>query len=102
MLLKRQNHSKAKKLIFEKDGKVLSYRYMRHRYDLTLKRAGIVGKKGSHTLRHTFAVDFLSETTDYLALQNMLGHSKLEDTLRYGSISSKRCTPSTANTASLQ
>ncbi|WP_347358440.1 site-specific integrase [Bdellovibrio sp.] len=84
MLLKRQNHSKAKTLVFEKDGKVLSYRYIQHRYDLAFKRAGIVGKNGSHTLRHTFAVDFLSETTDHLALQKLLGHSKLEDTLRYG------------------
>lgn len=84
MLLKRLNHSKAKKLVFEKDGKVFSYRYIQHRYDLAFKRAGIEGKNGSHTLRHTFAVDFLGETTDYLALQKLLGHSKLEDTLRYG------------------
>lgn len=84
MLLKRMNASKTKKLIFEKDGKVLSYRFIQHRYDLAFAKAGIEGKNGSHTLRHTFAVDFLGETADYLALQKLLGHAKLEDTLRYG------------------
>lgn len=84
MLLKRRNQSRSQKLIFEREDKILTYRFIQHRYDLAFKRAGIVGKNGSHTLRHTFAVDFISETGSYLALQQLLGHSKLEDTLRYG------------------
>lgn len=85
MLLRRRTaNPNGSMLVFEKNERVLSYRFIQHRYDLAFNRAGIIGKNGSHTLRHTFAVDFISETGKELALQALLGHSKLEDTMRYG------------------
>lgn len=44
---------------------------------------GIKKKVTNHTARHTFATLFLQKTHDVAALQKLLGHSKITDTMKY-------------------
>jgi integrase len=51
-------------------------------------KAGITGKKlGPHTLRHSFGHIYQKEKGDLVALQHMLGHSRVETTQIYASLS---------------
>ena len=58
-----------------------------HRY---LKRAGLAHKGYTlHCLRHTFATELLNAGMRIECLQQLLGHSNLEMTLRYAKLSDK-------------
>jgi len=71
-------------LFLTRDGRPLT----KNRVDSIMKRygkmAGLVGTRCSpHTLRHTFAINFLRNDGDVFSLQKILGHSSLEMTRRY-------------------
>lgn len=47
------------------------------------KRAGIYKKIGLHTIRHSFATDYLKKSKDLATLQKILGHKTIKTTSVY-------------------
>ena len=75
---------KLDNMFLTQDGRPLT----KNRVDSIMKRyglmAGLTGVRCSpHTLRHTFAINFLRNDGDVFSLQKILGHSSLEMTRRY-------------------
>jgi site-specific recombinase XerD len=71
-------------LFLNRNGRPLT----KNRLDSIMKRygkiAGLTGVRCSpHTLRHTFAINYLRNGGDVFSLQKILGHSSLEMTRRY-------------------
>jgi len=71
-------------LLLTRDGRPLT----KNRVDSIMKRYGkmaeLTGVRCSpHTLRHTFAINYLRNGGDVFSLQKILGHSSLEMTRRY-------------------
>jgi site-specific recombinase XerD len=71
-------------LFLTRDGRALT----KNRVDSIMKYygriAGLTGVRCSpHTLRHTFAINYLRNGGDVFSLQKILGHSSLEMTRRY-------------------
>ena len=75
---------KLDNLFLTRDGRPLT----KNRVETIMKHygrtAGLTGVRCSpHTLRHTFAINFLRNDGDVFSLQKILGHSSLEMTRRY-------------------
>jgi len=73
-------HPNLYNLFLTQDGRPLT----KNRVDSIMKRyakmAGLTGVRCSpHTLRHTFAINFLRNVGDIFSLQKILGHSSLGD-----------------------
>jgi integrase/recombinase XerD len=69
------------------DGKPMQINWLYKIVSRACKKAGINGKRlGPHTLRHTFARNFLMNGGDLLTLQRILGHSSLDMVRRYVSL----------------
>jgi len=58
-------------------------RVCQYRFESLLKKAGIQ-KISFHSLRHTFATRCLEEGMDVKTLSELMGHSGVEMTLKYG------------------
>lgn len=82
MLLRRKRQASSSIVFESAHGGWLHYRVLQAAYDRRFMKMGIP-HRGTHTLRHTFAVRFLDQTKDIHALQRILGHASLEETLRY-------------------
>lgn len=68
-------------------GEPLSRFYVAHRLRVHGKKAGITGARCSpHTLRHSFALNYLRNGGDTFTLQRILGHSTLEMTRHYAEV----------------
>jgi|GEM_PF-2791205 len=74
------------KVFSNSDGSWLQYRQAQAFYDRQFKAAG-AHVTGTHTMRHTFAVNFLRRTKDIHALQKLLGHADLTETQGYAKYS---------------
>ncbi len=82
MQVRRQAQAPSSIVFPNAEGAWLTYRAIQAAYDRAFAKAQLV-HRGTHTLRHTFAVRFLEETKDIYALQRVLGHATLEETQRY-------------------
>lgn len=72
--------------IFNIKGDWIKYRQAQHFYRKQIEEAGSTAF-GTHTMRHTFAVNFLRKTKDIHALQKLLGHADLTETQGYAKYS---------------
>jgi integrase/recombinase XerD len=77
-------------LFYGRGGYRMSYNNARVIFKKYLKRAGLEHKDYSlHCLRHTYATELLNAGMRIECLQQLLGHSSIEMTLRYGRLSDK-------------
>jgi integrase/recombinase XerD len=68
----------------------LSKRGIQREVSIIAKRAGIENKVSPHVLRHTFATLTLNNGAELVAVQELLGHSSPDTTLRYARITEER------------
>jgi integrase/recombinase XerD len=68
----------------------LSKRGIQREISAIAKRAGIEKKVSPHVLRHTFATLTLNNGAELAAVQELLGHSSPDTTLRYARITEER------------
>lgn len=68
----------------------MGYTTARKMMNTYLSKAGLAGKRYTlHSLRHTFATDLLNAGMRLECLQQLLGHSNLEMTLRYARLTDR-------------
>ena len=81
---------KIARLFYSRSRQSMCYTNARELMNKYLKKAGLTGKRYSlHCLRHTFATDLLNAGMRIECLQQLLGHSSIEMTLRYARLSDK-------------
>lgn len=68
----------------------LSKRGIQREIKVIARAAGLESKVSPHKLRHTFATLMLNNGADLVAIQELLGHSSSETTLRYARITEER------------
>ncbi len=66
----------------------LTNRQLRRAFDSARQAAGIDKRVSLHTLRHCFATHLMEQGVDIRVIQILLGHSKLETTVRYTQVAS--------------
>lgn len=82
--------TKKENLFYAQGHYSMSYNNARIIFHKYLKRAGLTHKSYTlHCLRHTFATELLNAGMRIECLQQLLGHSNLEMTLRYAKLSNK-------------
>jgi site-specific recombinase XerD len=86
----QQRDSKKEYLFYGRGGYRMSYNNARVIFKKYLTRAALEHKDYSlHCLRHTFATELLNAGMHIECLQQLLGHSSIEMTLRYARLSDK-------------
>ena len=76
-------------LVFSLDGGPLDYRQIQYRFNKAFEKAGLP-YRSTHVLRHTGATEFLNETGDLLALQQMGNWADVRMATHYGKILNTR------------
>ncbi len=66
-------------------GKPLSVRGIQKRMEYYSRKSGV--SVSCHQLRHTMATQLLNAGADLVTIQELLGHSKIETTMRYSKLS---------------
>ena len=66
-------------------GKSISVRGIQKRMEYYAKKAGL--RVSCHRLRHTMATQLLNADADLVAIQDLLGHSRIKTTQRYSKVS---------------
>jgi len=75
--------------ITSRPGEKLSVRYIQFMVKRYAKKAGIDKDITPHTLRHTFATDFIRQGQNVMKLKKILGHSDISTTQIYVTLANK-------------
>lgn len=86
----RNDCSEALMVTERKPYRRLSKRGIQREIDVIAKAAGLDGKVSPHVLRHTFATLTLNNGAELVAVQELMGHSDPQTTLRYARITEER------------
>jgi len=77
-------HAYEDHVFITRDGRPLKKRHVQQILRRLAKKAGIEGVRCSpHTLRHTFATNFIRNGGDVFTLQRLLGHANIETCMVY-------------------
>ena len=77
-------------LFINKNGGMLSTRYVRKIIDDVVLKCEINYHISPHTLRHTFATDLLNNGADLMSVKELLGHSTIDTTSIYTHVSNEQ------------
>jgi integrase/recombinase XerD len=86
----REDDCEALMVTERKPYRRLSKRGIQREVSVIAAKAGLEKKVSPHTLRHTFATLTLNNGAELVAVQELLGHSSSETTLRYARITEER------------
>lgn len=89
-LKSRNDNCNALMITHRKPYRRLSKRGIQYEINQIAKNAGLEKRVSPHTLRHTFATLTLNNGAELVAIQELLGHSSPEVTLRYARITKER------------
>jgi integrase/recombinase XerD len=86
----RNDNCEALMVTERKPYRRLSKRGIQREIDIIAQKAGLQDKVSPHVLRHTFATLTLNNGADLVVIQELLGHSSPDTTLRYAKITHER------------
>jgi integrase/recombinase XerD len=86
----RNDNCEALMITERKPYRRLSKRGIQREIGIIAQRAGLQDKVSPHVLRHTFATLTLNNGAELVAIQELLGHSSPDTTLRYAKITHER------------
>ncbi len=87
LVIRTQPHAISKKLLLQKNGRPMSYMFMKRRLMAAASQAGCSSHPTLHRIRHTYATSMLRAGASLLAVKELLGHRTIEMTLRYVQVS---------------
>lgn len=83
----KKNKLLSKFVIIDEKGLTIRPDHFTTRHFKPLTKGTVLDKYGFHSLRHTFASQFMMRGGSLFDLQKFLGHSKIEMTMRYAHLS---------------
>ena len=84
------NKKRSDYLFLNKNGGVLSSRYVAKVVDEAVRKCQIDYHISPHALRHTFATDLLNSGADLMSVKELLGHSSINTTSIYTHVTSEQ------------
>ncbi|WP_066255586.1 tyrosine-type recombinase/integrase [Neobacillus drentensis] len=97
-LKQREDDCEALMITERKPYRRLSKRGIQRKIGVIAQKAGLQDKVSPHVLRHTFTILTLNNGAEIIAIQELLGHSSPDTTLRYAKILMNESVSSIKNT----
>jgi site-specific recombinase XerD len=83
LVTRTQPGANSEKLLLQRNGRPVSYLIMRRALMAAARKAGCSSHATLHRTRHTYATSMLRAGASLPAVKELLGHKKIEMTLRY-------------------